>query len=309
MSIRCTMFVLTYNQEQFVGDAIRATLAQEGPTLEIIISDDFSSDNTYAVAKKCVAQYRGKHEVVLNRNSTNMGVIGHTNHVVEMARGDILIPAYGDDIAFPYRALRIAETFEKHDPLLIHSHAVPIDSDGRETESSYANAAFFRSTEPLWVATSLFHYLGASGAWRRTLFERYGPINSPLVYDDHILGFRAALEGRVHLIDAPLLYYREGVGISHMAGASKDRAVRRTLRQKILQQSLAVFEARLIDARKFGLPDRDPIIRKLRDAAQKTKLRLAYYCGCKDISTQLARQPLRVVRALSAEALRDLGKR
>ena len=122
MAPRCSLLVLTYNQERFVADAVRAALAKEGPPVEIIISDDGSVDDTFAVAEACVAGYDGPHEVILNRNATNMGAITHTNHVVGMARGDILIPAYGDDIAFADRALRIAQAFEAHDPLLVHSH-------------------------------------------------------------------------------------------------------------------------------------------------------------------------------------------
>ncbi|MCR9114280.1 MAG: glycosyltransferase [Rhodobacteraceae bacterium] len=309
MAPRCSLLVLTYNQERFVADAVRAALAQEGPPVEIIISDDGSVDDTFAVAEACVAGYDGPHEVILNRNATNMGAIAHTNHVVGMARGDILIPAYGDDIAFPDRALRIAQAFEAHDPLLVHSHAVPIDGDGCETTSAYGNAAFFRTTDPLEVATSLFHYLGASGAWARALFDRYGPIDSPLVYDDHILGFRAALEGRVQLIDAPLLYYREGVGISHLAGAGKDRTVNRQRRQKILRQSQAVFAARLADARRFGLGEDHPVVTRLQQAELRAGQRLAYYEGGAALRAGIARHPLGALGALAGEALRDIRKR
>ncbi|MBZ0122690.1 MAG: glycosyltransferase, partial [Roseovarius sp.] len=263
---QCSLLVLTYNQAGFVADALDAALAQTGVVAEIIVSDDASSDATFDIARDRVAGYRGPHRVALSRNDANMGVIAHTNKAVAMAGSDILIPCYGDDIAFPVRAARIVETFARHAPLLTHSHAVAIDATGARVASGYGRAAFFRSTDPLAVATSRAHYLGASGAWHRALFDKYGPIRSPLVYDDHVLGFRAALEGRVRLIDEPLLYYREGIGISHLRRADESRAANRARRMKILRQAVAIYEERAADARRFGLGEGDAVLRALDDA-------------------------------------------
>ena len=43
--------ILTYNQEKFIEDAIKGALSQEYDNLEIIISDDGSTDRTYDIAK------------------------------------------------------------------------------------------------------------------------------------------------------------------------------------------------------------------------------------------------------------------
>jgi len=306
---KCSLLVLTYNQQAFVGAALDAAFAQTGGPFEIIVSDDASTDDTFVVIEERVARYGGPHRVVVNRNAANMGVIAHTNRVVELATADILIPCYGDDVSFPDRATRIVEVFERHDPLLTHSHAIPIDENGRRVVSGYVGATFFDGADPLRAAVSLSHYLGASGAWSRALFDKYGPIRSPIVYDDLVLGFRAALEGRVHLIDEPLLYYREGVGISHLKREDKSRAANRIRRTKILRLSCAVFEERLTDARRFGLPEAHPIITRLKRALMRDRARLAYHENRRGLLSAIPRHPGLALEATVSEMLHDLRKR
>lgn len=63
-----------HNQEHCIRDAIRSVFGQdyEGP-VEIILSDDGSSDGTFAVMQEMAAQYRGPYRVILNRNETPLG--------------------------------------------------------------------------------------------------------------------------------------------------------------------------------------------------------------------------------------------
>ncbi len=307
MAVKCSLLVLTYNQEDFVAEAVNAALAQTYVPLEIVISDDCSTDRTFEIAQACVAGYDGPHDIVLNRNARNLGVIAHTNTIVNRARGDILIPAYGDDVSYPDRVTRIAACFEAQDPLLVHSHADAIDATGTPCVTAYRRADFFRTTEPLTVATSLAHYLGASGGWARELFDKYGPLPDSLVFDDHILGFRAALEGRVGFVDAPLLAYRDGVGLSHAKRAQPDRAQNRAQRRKLLRQAIAVYTGRLADAKRFGLDADHPVRRRLARAIRTATTRLAYYDG--GALRVLVRHPLGAGQAWLGEALRDLRMR
>ena len=102
-----TIAVMTYNQEQFVEDAVRSALAQTYEPLEIIISDDCSTDQTFAVIEKVVDKYRRNRTVVVRQNGINMGLCGHVNHVASIASGQYLSFAAGDDISQP---TRIAES-------------------------------------------------------------------------------------------------------------------------------------------------------------------------------------------------------
>ena len=73
-----------HNEEYCIGDAIRSVFGQdyEGP-VEIILSDDGSSDGTFAVMQEMAAEYRGPHRVVLNRSGRGPGD--------QASRGDFLL--------------------------------------------------------------------------------------------------------------------------------------------------------------------------------------------------------------------------
>ena len=69
-----SFLMITYNQEQYIADALNSALAQDYPNLEIIVSDDCSSDQTFAIATDIASNYRGPHKITLNRNEPNLGI-------------------------------------------------------------------------------------------------------------------------------------------------------------------------------------------------------------------------------------------
>jgi glycosyltransferase involved in cell wall biosynthesis len=49
--LRASVLLLTYNQEGFVKEAMQSLIAQDVVDLEIVVSDDQSSDSTWEVVK------------------------------------------------------------------------------------------------------------------------------------------------------------------------------------------------------------------------------------------------------------------
>ena len=88
-----TLALFAYNQERYIKKAVKGVLAQDYKNLEIIMSDDASNDATFQIMKKVVADYRGPHKVILNRNKSNLGIAGHVNRVFELSSGEIVIMA------------------------------------------------------------------------------------------------------------------------------------------------------------------------------------------------------------------------
>lgn len=304
-----SVIVLSYNQEAYVTKAVRAVLAQECPPIDILISDDYSTDGTFDAIRSAVDGYDGPHRVTVRRNETNMGLVAHINTAVELTTGEIIIPAYGDDISAPNRVTEIIAAFYRSNALLVHSDATAIDENDQPIQTDYRKADFYRTTDPLTTATSMALYLGAAGAWHRDLFRKYGELKFPNVYDDHVLGFRAALEGRVAFVEKPLLKYREGVGLSHQLKQDRSADTAAARRKKILSQRVAAFRQRLADTQTFGLPGTDPITRKLSSALQDAELRLACYDGViRMILSNLSRPGVALKAALS-EGLRMIRRK
>src|SRR4051794_34557301 len=98
-----TFFVMTYNQSRFVREAVQGALAQTYQPLEILFSDDCSTDGTFEIIQETVKNYSGPHTIVLNRNERNLGVSEHLNKIVALANGELIIAADGDDVSNPHR--------------------------------------------------------------------------------------------------------------------------------------------------------------------------------------------------------------
>ena len=83
-----SMLLIAYRQPDTIARAIRAALAQTYSPLEIIASDDASDDATFEAMQAALAGYQGPHRIVLNRNSTNLGIGAHLSHLVGMSSGE-----------------------------------------------------------------------------------------------------------------------------------------------------------------------------------------------------------------------------
>ena len=93
-----------YNCAATLPEAIDSILAQTYTDWELILCDDGSSDDTYAVAEDYRRRFPGK--IVLLRNERNMGLNFTLNHCLEHATGQYIARMDGDDLS-------VVERFEK----------------------------------------------------------------------------------------------------------------------------------------------------------------------------------------------------
>lgn len=88
-----TINIPTYNQSRYIRRAVESALAQDYPNLEVVVADDQSPDDTFAVAQ---ASMDPRLRVV--RNARNLGRIGNYRHMLyELARGEWVVNLDGDD--------------------------------------------------------------------------------------------------------------------------------------------------------------------------------------------------------------------
>ena len=95
-----SVLLSTYNSEESIGESIDSLLSQTYKNLEILISDDGSTDSTKEICKK----FQLKDERVLFfSNKKNIGLTKSLNNLAQKASGSLIARHDADDISLPYR--------------------------------------------------------------------------------------------------------------------------------------------------------------------------------------------------------------
>ena len=142
-----TFYVCAYNQAAFVREAVKAALAQTYSPLEVLLSDDCSTDGTFEIMQEVVKAYSGPHKVILNRNPLNLGLSSHVNLIMGLATGELVIAADGDDVSMPQRTERCVEVWLRSGkPAALASSVACIDAAGKPTRRG---DQWFNSFSPL----------------------------------------------------------------------------------------------------------------------------------------------------------------
>lgn len=106
---RVTVMVPTFNQAEFVAEAVDSAVRQTYPNLDVVVADDASTDDTPGV----LARFSGDGRVRVVRRERNLGRAANYRRALrEDATGDWVINLDGDDFFtdddFIARALRAA---------------------------------------------------------------------------------------------------------------------------------------------------------------------------------------------------------
>jgi glycosyltransferase involved in cell wall biosynthesis len=208
-----TFALFAYNQEKYIREAVEGALAQTYEPLEIILSDDCSTDRTFEVMEEMVASYTGPHMVLLNKNHINLGIGGHVNKIDQLAKGDLILHAAGDDISLAHRTTATVSAWLSFaQPSAVWSNAVHIDENGVNLNKlHYENQ---RKSFVIKGENKQCDALGASLAVSRKVIEIFGSFNSEIFTEDSVIIYRSLILDGIQYINEPLVLYRQSDSVS-----------------------------------------------------------------------------------------------
>ncbi len=91
---KVSVAITAYNQAHYIGQAVESVLAQDYPNLEVVVSDNHSTDHIQEV----MSRYRADPRVKYFRNETNLGMIGNFHKALyEYSTGEYALHLDGDD--------------------------------------------------------------------------------------------------------------------------------------------------------------------------------------------------------------------
>ncbi len=266
-----TFALFAYNQQQYVEEAVAAALGQTYSPLEIVISDDCSTDATFTLIEKCVRDYRGPHRIVLNRNPSNLGIGSHINKILQRSTGELILFAAGDDVSEANRTQEVVDYWLSKDRTIdaIWSDARLIDEDGNSV-GTLCSPVSHESTETQ-IRQMVPSLVGCSHATTKRLFLQYGPLREDITYEDRAFAFRALCAGGVGRIEKLLVRYRvhasnisDGIRISH---TNLDANKRLQNHRRHLQRQLAVFLGYQQDIKSIATTINGPLLSNCVDGA------------------------------------------
>jgi len=217
-----TFALFAYNQEKYIREALLGAFAQTYSPLEIILSDDCSTDQTFEIMREMAETYGGPHKIILNRNPKNLNIGEHVNTIGLMASGDLIVLAAGDDVPMPHRTERLMAHW-----LTLGQPSAVICSDFEAMDATskpivLSGEAVFRGAYQIQgIARGDARVLGATTAVTKDVFTAYPPMDASVQHEDRVLPYRAMLLGGVvTLVDEKLVRYRVEGGISRIQAKS-----------------------------------------------------------------------------------------
>lgn len=203
-----TFLLTAYNQPQFVEAAVLSALAQTYSPLTIIISDDFSTDNTFEVIQRAVSGYSGPHRLVIRQNKPNIG-IGHVRDLLPLVETEFVVLGHGDDLFEPQRVEKQISRLIEGDLAAVACNSHIIDQHGRQIRIQHNPAAMPEASLDLVTRVGRNPaQLGAVLAWRMELFRDFPKPKPQTQYIDQIVSFRALLKRGLEMMPEPLVHWR-----------------------------------------------------------------------------------------------------
>jgi len=227
-----SVLVLSYNNLKYMNDCLNSILRQNYQYIEIIISDDFSSDFKKAEIEQFIMENKKENIVnyVINQNTNNLGTVKNLNNAISLATGNYFINLACDDVLFDGEVIsNIVKYFLESNYLVLAGYVAQFDEQLKEC----------LLTTPTWHYIKHIHgnpidcyrllcagnFIPAPGmSYKRELINRYGMYDEEYkLLEDYPRWLYLSRNGcSIGFLSHYIVKYRKG-GISQNGDAKTDK--------------------------------------------------------------------------------------
>ena len=205
-----SILVITYNQENLILETVESCLRQTYENLEIVVSDDGSTDRTPEILRE--VKRRNPEMVRLVLNQQNGGITANSNAGLAACSGEYIALMGGDDLLLPTKIASQVDAFQADPDLVLSYHPCHVMRNGELTE--------LVGNRPKDIVEDLVDMIGNFGA------QMPGPATMVRANAIHADGFNVEIgtasdwmffidvssHGEVRRIDETLAIYRQHGG-------------------------------------------------------------------------------------------------
>ncbi len=255
-NIKISIVITARNYSPFLKECIESCLNQTIKPLEVIYSDDYSTDDSVNVAKSC--------GVKVVEQKSHVGVVVARNAGVKATKGNVLVHVDGDDMLSPDYLEKCLEVFDETTPFV------------------YCAAQAFGSFETFWKVYSwdtLFlwnrNFVNTSAMIWKDAFLRAGGWQETKENTmwDWSLALRLSRLGTPKKSSAVLLYRQHPDSWSRKKGKEKDNLLL-SLTEKIRRELVTVTVGLVYSGRIDGFLNfwMDVLVRDIQHLNNKVQL-------------------------------------
>lgn len=209
-----TVVVACFNHKPYVEQALTAVFGQTEPPLNVIVTDDASSDGSAAFIDELVE--RNGWNVHRVFHTENRGVCATFNEALAAVETTFVAFISADDWMHPERLARQRAAFAEHgdDVALVHTDATMVNEAGTELGSRWSDQRpvaeeVLAGGSPDASSIFLWNYIAAPTVLLRASAVRdVGGYDENLTFEDLDMWVRLALDHRFVYLDEMLTYYR-----------------------------------------------------------------------------------------------------
>lgn len=232
-----SVVMATYNGQLYLKEQIESILAQDLVPNEIIIVDDFSSDNTIQIIEDF--QKNTSVCIKLIKHNINKGVLESFRDGLNIVEGNIVFFCDQDDVWYKNKTAQMVKIFENNSNIMVvFSNADIVDCNLEKTGLTLWNSIRYVPGKIEDIKYELFKrniFTGMCMAVRREWALSLPEFSNHMLHDE-FFGWCAASENKAMYVDLSLVAYRQhNKNVVGSGNYTKFQNIKQT--KKIVEQS------------------------------------------------------------------------
>jgi glycosyltransferase involved in cell wall biosynthesis len=211
---KVSILITVYNLSAYIRMTIDSAINQDYDNIEIVISDDASSDDSAAIIQEYQNKYPEKIKAVFNKE--NIGITCNSNVALKHSTGDLIAMLDGDDIYLPGKISLQVKEFLNDETVTLCYHAGEIFDSLTDTTMYITNQKLSEDTnsaEEIIMKGGI--PITSSVMLRRSAIPNSGFNEKLPSVNDWWLFIEVALQGKVVKMNGIYSRYRKhGKGVS-----------------------------------------------------------------------------------------------
>lgn len=276
---KITILMAVFNGARFIEEQLQSILNQSYTSIHIVVSDNCSEDNTRIIVEKI--RQENPDKITLLTSDHNQGVIGNFSKLIQYADTDYIMFSDSDDFWLPHKVewtLNAMRELEKSNgsfmPLLVHTDLIVVDRDLNPTHRSFwALSHHFPKKHKHFNRQLVQNVItGCTIMANRPLIEMARPIPNGIIMHDWWIGLVALAFGRVGMVNAPTMLYRQHG--SNDTGAKKYGIIpyiKKMRENKKLNKSISPYSQAKLFLDIYGRQLNPAQIQSIKDFLKKEK--------------------------------------